>query len=250
MTESSTNRGANFITAFASKLAFGQTSSFTMTHTTRIWDLPTRLFHWSLLVCVIGLVATGLTGGGWMVWHFRFGFGVLTLLLFRIVWGLVGGHYSRFSSFIYAPGTVIAYLKGQGKPEHSAGHNPLGAGSVFAMLALLIAQVSTGLMADDEIANAGPLAKFVSGSVVSAVTSYHKTWGKYILITLILVHIAAILFYRIKKRENLIAPMIGGDKNMASLVPASVDTFATRMGALAVFAICAASVAWMVKVTA
>ena len=83
-----------------------------MTHTVRIWDLPTRLFHWLLALCVIGLVITANVGGNAMVWHFRLGYAVATLLLFRVVWGLVGGHWSRFSSFLYAPASIVRYLKG------------------------------------------------------------------------------------------------------------------------------------------
>ena len=126
-------------------------------HKVRVWDLPTRGFHWALVACVIGLAITGTVGGNAMVWHFRFGYTVLALLLFRIVWGLVGGRWSRFGAFIYAPQSVINYLKGRGKPEHGVGHSPIGAGSVFAMLGFLVAQVGTGLLSDDEIAFAGPL---------------------------------------------------------------------------------------------
>ena len=110
-----------------------------MNHSVRIWDLPTRVFHWALLLCVLGLVATGQTGGNWMVWHFRFGYCVFTLLLFRVMWGLIGGRWSRFMAFIYAPSAVVRYLRGQAPPEHLAGHTPLGAGAVFAMLLVLMA---------------------------------------------------------------------------------------------------------------
>ncbi|MDP3828920.1 MAG: cytochrome b/b6 domain-containing protein, partial [Polaromonas sp.] len=92
-------------------------------HKIRVWDLPTRLFHWALVAAVVGLAITGTIGGNAMVWHFRFGYSVLTLLLFRIVWGLVGGRWSRFGAFIYSPASVINYLKGKGKPEHGIGHN-------------------------------------------------------------------------------------------------------------------------------
>src|SRR4051812_31198764 len=97
-------------------------------NTVRVWDLPTRVFHWALAVCVVALVATAYIGGNAMAWHLRLGYAVLSLLLFRLVWGLVGGRWSRFGSFIYAPGTVLRYLRGQGQPEHSVGHTPLGAG--------------------------------------------------------------------------------------------------------------------------
>lgn len=213
----------------------------------RIWDLPTRIFHWSLVFLVIGMVVSGLRGGGAMEWHMRMGYAVLSLLLFRIVWGLVGGRWSRFASFIYAPSTVLAYLKGQGKPEHSAGHNPLGAGSVFAMLLFLLAQIGSGLMADDEIATSGPLTKFVSNATVSLATNYHKNYGKWVLAVLVLLHIAAILFYLIKKRENLVQPMLKGDKTMAQPVEPARDDAASRSLALGVFALCAGAVAYGVK---
>ena len=218
-----------------------------MHHTTRVWDLPTRIFHWGLVIFVIGLVATGLIGGNAMVWHMRFGFAVLSLLLFRIVWGLIGGRWSRFASFIYAPRTVLAYLKGAGKPEHSVGHNPLGAGSVFAFLFFLLAQVGSGLVSDDDIATSGPLSKFVSNAVVSSATSYHKNVGKYVLLALVVLHIAAIFFYLMKKRENLIAPMIHGDKALQQPLPASRDDAGSRALAAVVFAICAGLVATGVK---
>ncbi len=214
-------------------------------HTVRIWDLPTRLFHWALLVCVVGLLITGNLGGSLMTWHFRFGYGVMTLLLFRFVWGLIGGKWSRFASFIYAPSSLIAYLKGRGQPEHSAGHNPLGAGSVFALLGFLALQVGTGLISDDEITNAGPLTRFVSNARVSLATWWHKDIGKWVIAALVALHIAAILYYLYKKKENLIRPMIDGDKHMPQAVEPSQDTTSSRLVALGVLAICAGFVYWV-----
>jgi cytochrome b len=221
-----------------------------MNHSVRIWDLPTRFFHWALLLCVVGLAATGLTGGNWMVWHFRLGYCVFTLLLFRLVWGVVGGRWSRFASFIYAPSTVINYLRGRARPEHLAGHNPLGAGSVFVMLLFLMVQVGTGLFSDDEIAFAGPLTRFVSGDWVSQATGYHKEIGKWILLTLVLVHIAAILFYLWKKKENLIRPMLSGDKTLPVALEPSRDDAASRISALVLLGVCAGVVAWVVSLGA
>jgi cytochrome b len=211
----------------------------------RIWDLPTRIFHWALLVCVVGLVVTGKVGNELMIWHFRLGYCVMTLLLFRIIWGFVGGKWSRFASFIYSPGSVMAYLKGQGKPEHSAGHNPLGAGSVFALLLILMAQVGTGLFSDDEIVNQGPLARFVSGARVSLATWWHKDVGQYAIFALVALHVAAILFYLLKKKENLIRPMIEGDKELAQAVESSKDGAGNRIAALMVLAVCAGFVYWV-----
>jgi len=214
---------------------------------TRVWDLPTRIFHWALAACVFCLLITGFRGGDAMPWHYRFGYCVLTLLMFRLVWGVVGGKWSRFASFVYAPSSIIRYLKGQGEALHSVGHNPLGAFSVFAMLALLLVQVSTGLISDDEISAAGPLTKFVSNATVSLASSYHVTIGKVLVIVLVITHLAAIVFYLYKKRENLIKPMLHGDKLLPNSTPASADTSATRTLALAILLACAAAVYWLVS---
>ncbi len=215
--------------------------------TIRVWDLPTRLFHWLLVACVIGSVVTSQVGGNAMIWHFRFGFAIASLLLFRLVWGLIGGRWSRFSSFLYSPGTVLRYLKGENRPEHTVGHNPLGAASVLAMLVFLIAQVSTGLVSDDEIAAVGPLAKFVSNATVSMATTYHKSYGKAILLALIVLHLAAIGYYYFAKRDNLVRPMFSGDKTMASALPGSRDDAVSRLAAIVVLVASASLVAWAVS---
>ena len=216
-------------------------------HTIRVWDLPTRLFHWLLAACVIGLVVTGSIGGNWMNWHLRLGYSVLTLLLFRLVWGFIGGHWSRFANFVYAPSSFVAYLRGQARPEHRVGHSPLGALSVFALLLILAAQVGTGLMSDDEIAFFGPLVRFVSGDTVSMATSYHKNVGKFIVMGLVALHLMAILFYKLVKRQGLVRPMVVGDKQLTVHVPSANDTTGTRLLALVVLALCSAAVAWMVS---
>lgn len=219
----------------------------TPTDSIRVWDLPTRLFHWLLVAAVTGSVVTAQLGGNAMVWHFRCGFAIATLLLFRLVWGVVGGRWSRFASFIYSPSTVMRYLKGQGQPEHGIGHNPLGAASVFAMLVVLIAQVSTGTISDDEIAAVGPFAKFVSNATVSAATGYHKGYGKLLLIALVALHVGAILFYWFSRRNNLVKPMLVGDKPYSGSLPGSRDDTVSRLSAAVVFAACATLVAWGVS---
>ena len=215
----------------------------------RVWDLPTRIFHWVLAFCVISSIISGLRGGNALVWHFRLGYVVFALLAFRIVWGLVGGHWSRFANFIYAPATVLRYLRGERRDgEHlEVGHNPLGAFSVFGLLALLAAQVATGLFADDEIANTGPLIKFVSGATSLALTRWHRLSGQWLIVALIVLHVAAIVFYLVKKKHNLVRPMIHGDKALAADVPASVDNGRTRALALVLAALSAGLVAWVIS---
>ena len=156
-----------------------------MAHSVRIWDLPTRLFHWSLAACVIGLFISAKMGGNAMVWHLRLGYAVLALLLFRLCWGFIGGRWSRFSAFLYSPARVLRYLRGQGDARDGVGHNPLGALSVFGLLGILALQVGSGLLSDDEIAFSGPLTRFVSGDTVGQATAYHTGWGQGLLIALL-----------------------------------------------------------------
>jgi cytochrome b len=218
-----------------------------MTHKIRIWDLPTRIFHWALVLCVVGLIITGEVGGELMPWHFRLGYTVLSLLLFRVVWGFIGGRWSRFSSFVHRPSTVLAFIRGRGLPQHSVGHNPLGAGSVLAMLFFLLAQVGSGMFSDDEIASSGPLTKFVSNAIIKLATTYHADIGKLILIALVLLHIAAIVFYRVKKQENLVPAMLHGDRELDLPMEPSRDDARARALAAVVLTLCAAVVAWAVQ---
>lgn len=213
-----------------------------MSTSIRVWDLPTRVAHWALVICVMGLLVTSQIGGSAMAWHFRFGYGVWSLLLFRIVWGIVGGHWSRFNAFLYSPGTVLAYLRGRRDAAHSIGHSPLGAVSVFAMLVFLSAQVATGLIADDEIDTSGPLSRWVSAALVVSATFYHRKVGKIALILLIVTHIGAIAYYHFKKREKLVGAMIHGDKSIVQPAPGSRDDGRSRLGALAIYLGCTALV--------
>jgi cytochrome b len=224
----------------------------TSTSRIRIWDLPTRLFHWLLALCVVGLVVTGRMGGNLLEWHFLMGYTVFALLLFRLVWGFIGGRWSRFASFIYAPATLWRYVRGQGDLVHDLGHSPLGAGSVFAMLLVLAAQVGTGLFADDEIATTGPLARFVSTETSLMLTGYHKTIGQWLLIVLVLLHVAAIAYYRFAKGKHLVGAMVHGDKllanaGLAAPTLAAADSLATRVVAAVVVAVCAGVVVWVVR---
>jgi cytochrome b len=215
----------------------------------RVWDLPTRIFHWVLAFCVLASIVSAYVGGNAMVWHFRLGYASFALILFRIVWGIVGGHWSRFTNFIYAPSATMRYLRGKSLPgeHHDVGHNPLGAFSVLAFLFLLAVQVGTGLFSDDEISNTGPLINFVSGSTSLALTRWHRNFGQYLIIALIVLHIGAILYYLLRKKKNLIGPMLSGDKSLMTHAPASADNVRTRLVALVLLAICVGVVAWVVK---
>ena len=211
--------------------------------TVRIWDLPTRLFHWALALCILGLIVTAKVGGEAMNWHFRLAYAVFTLLLFRLLWGLVGGHWSRFSSFFPTPGRLARYFGGRATAADAAGHTPLGALSVIAMLAVLGLQILTGLFADDEIAFSGPLTALVSGEWVGRATSWHKGWGQNLVIGLVVLHVVTVFVY-LARRRNLITPMLTGDKLLATgaTLPAAADSAGRRLLALVLLGVSAAAV--------
>ncbi|WP_027016416.1 cytochrome b/b6 domain-containing protein [Comamonas composti] len=221
------------------------TSPHSQPHCVRIWDLPTRLFHWLLAASVIALVVTAKMGGNAMNWHLQLGHLVLALLIFRLLWGLVGGRWSRFASFLHSPAAMLRYLRGQTRSSDDAGHNPLGALSVFAMLAVLLAQVVSGLLSDDEIAFSGPLTRFVSGDSVAQATSYHASWGQYLLYTLVGLHLLALVVYALRGKR-LVAAMITGDKQLQQAQPASRDDARTRLLAL-VLALVSGAAAWWIQ---
>jgi cytochrome b len=208
-------------------------------HRIRIWDLPTRGFHVLLALSVAGLIATGEIGA--MQLHFWLGYGVLTLVLFRLVWGFVGGHWSRFINFVPTPAKLRAYVQAVRTQQapHSVGHNPLGALSVLCMLSLLLLQVFSGFISDDEIANTGPWAALVPANWMELATEYHSDIGKVLLILLIVLHVGTVLYYKRIKHDDLITPMITGDKVFTTEVHASRDTRTSRLFALSVLAGCA-----------
>lgn len=216
-------------------------------HRVRVWDLPTRVFHWVLALTVVGSVVSAKIGGNAMAWHFRFGYLVLALLAFRLIWGWLGGRWSRFASFLYSPGTVLRYLRGQSRADehHEVGHSPIASLSVFALLGFLALQVATGLVADDEIASVGPLNRFVSSSAADQATHWHKNYGQWVLLTLVALHVLAVLYYLLARRKNLLRPMIVGDKALPPGTPAATDNAMTRLLALVLAALCLGGAAWV-----
>lgn len=174
-----------------------------------VWDLPLRLFHWLLALCVTGALVTVSLGGNWMVWHERCGMAVLGLLTFRLVWGMVGGTYARFGSFFPTPKRVMQYLRGNWQ---GLGHNPLGAFSVFAMLGLFSFQALTGLFSNDDVAFYGPLTRLVSSDVSALVSSWHRSTEELIYIVIGL-HILAIVVYRLRGKK-LVGAMLHGRKTV------------------------------------
>ncbi len=215
----------------------------------RVWDLPTRLFHWALAFGVVAAIVSARLGGAAMTWHMRFGYGVFTLLAFRLLWGFVGGRWSRFRSFVTRPATTLRYLRGDSRAHehHDVGHTPLGAWSVLALLVVLAAQVATGLVADDEIASNGPLFKYVGDATSATASHWHRLYGQWLIIGLALLHVGAVMFWWLRRGKNLVGPMVHGDKTLDTAVPAAHDTLATRMFALALVAGCAVAVALVAR---
>ena len=171
-----------------------------------VWDPLLRLFHWALVACVVGAFVSVKLGGNAMVWHGRFGVAICGLIAFRLLWGVIGPETARFSQFVKGPAAIRAYLQGA---WYGIGHNPLGALSVVAMLAVFGSQAVLGLFSYDEIAFRGPLARLVSEATQLALTSWHRQLEP-VLIALVALHLTAILFYRVVKREDLVRPMITG----------------------------------------
>jgi len=184
----------------------------------RVWDMPTRLFHWTLVVLVVLLYATGEYGLLDMRWHFWLGYAVLALIIFRVLWGIFGSQTSRFGDFVRGPFAVAAYVRSlfSTNKQASIGHNPLGGWSVLALLMCVLVQAVTGLFATDEIDTDGPLVARVSTYTVKLMTRVHH-WNENVLLALVGLHIVAVLLYLLLKHENLIMPMISGRKRLPKL---------------------------------
>ncbi|NYE26101.1 cytochrome b/b6 domain-containing protein [Pigmentiphaga litoralis] len=211
----------------------------------RVWDLPTRLFHWLLVACIVGSYVTIKVGGLWLDYHLLFGYTTLGLILFRIVWGFVGPEPVRFRHFVRGPAAVMAYLKGT--RVRDTGHNPLGAVSVVAMLALLGYQAVTGLFATDDILSSGPLSARVDSDLASTLTGLHKL-DEWPILILVALHVLAIIYYRIAKKQKLAAAMITGDApadEFHSAAEPTRDTWKVRGTALVIAVVAAGVVYWI-----
>ncbi|MDT8406087.1 MAG: cytochrome b/b6 domain-containing protein [Methylococcales bacterium] len=176
--------------------------------TVSVWDFPIRIFHWSLVVAIVAAYITADLGGLWMDWHGRIGLFILGLLVFRLAWGFFGSTHARFASFFPTVGRLKAYIKGQWQ---GLGHNPLGALSVLALLALLGLQVVTGLFANDDITYEGPLTVLIDKPASDNLTRWHNTLFDGLL-WLVGLHVASIFYYRWVKKHDLLKPMLTGKK--------------------------------------
>lgn len=210
------------------------------TRWTKIWDAPTRLFHWTL----VGLVACAYVTAvnGWIDWHFRCGYAILALLLFRIAWGIVGSETARFSRFLKSPLAGLRHLAHfpRREPDTEIGHNAAGGIMVLVMLGLLLFQAGSGLFATDGIFSDGPLAGYVGPDLSERITGWHVFNFDLILIAIAL-HVLAILAYAGVKRHDLVRPMVTGMKRLPTSIPA--PRMASLLLALAIF-IATAGAVW------
>ena len=215
----------------------------------KVWDLPVRVMHWGLVLAVGGAWLTRELEGDWFAWHVRCGYAVLLLAATRIVWGFVGTRHARFGDFVRGPRAILRYLRGGAGEDgrRIAGHNPLGALMVLAMLAMLLAQAALGLFANDQVMSTGPLFGYVSAETSDRLTSLHKQLFD-VIVAAIAVHVAAALFYLWVRRENLILPMITGRKPSDLLPPGASDIGSSRtLLAVGIAAALGALLWWVVK---
>ena len=209
-----------------------------------VWDLPTRLFHWTLVVLIAAQYASGEFGLLSMEWHFRLGYATLALVVFRVLWGFAGSTTSRFAAFVRGPGAVVRYVRDvlAVRAAPAFGHNPLGGWSVLLMLASVFVQSLSGLFTSDDLTETGPLAAHVSDATVKWLTSVHHV-NRYVLLLLIIGHVVAVAMYRVVRRENLVAPMWHGRARRVDDAPMRV---APLWRALVLLAASAAAVGWLV----
>lgn len=215
---------------------------------TRVWDLPLRLFHWALVVLIIVSVVSVNIGGNAMEIHELSGSAILALVLFRILWGFVGGHHARFTSFVRGPVAVAQYLRRlrAGDHAHPPGHNPLGAWSVLAMLTCVLVQAVTGLFSNDDIMMDGPLVKWITKDLSDAITRVHHLNSK-VLLALVVLHLAAIVFHAAVLKERLVGAMWNGGSTVSANPVNESSAAALLVRAAALLGVCAAAVFWLVR---
>lgn len=189
-----------------------------------VWDLPVRITHWLLVVCVAGCWATHYAGVEWFEWHRRLGYGALVLVAFRVVWGFVGTRHARFANFLRGPRAIVAYLR---SGRETTGHNPLGALGVVALLGLLGSQAATGLFANDEIMNAGPFYGWIAPESSNRLTSLHRANSDWLL-AMIALHVLAVGWYALVRRRALLRAMLTGRKD-ERLVPVAEAISGSRL---------------------
>ena len=211
-----------------------------------VWDGAVRLFHWAIVLLVVSMWWTA--EQHIMDWHKRLGLTLVGLLVFRLVWGLIGTKTARFATMLAGPGALVGYVKDllAGRHHPYFGHNPIGSLSVFAMLASLSVQLGTGLFSvDTDGLESGPLSNLVSFDVGRQAAKIHEISFN-VLFTLICLHVIAIAVYLVFFKDNLVRPMVTGRRDAAEFEEADVQDnrlpwvrflIATAIAVAAVYAI-------------
>lgn len=215
----------------------------------RVWDFPVRVFHWSLVIAFAGAYITHRLGIEYFKYHVWCGYAVIVLVSFRIIWGLVGTRHARFWNFIRGPVTTSRYtlatLRGKSQQRY-AGHNPLGALMVVALLASLAVQALAGLFANDEIFNLGPLYAYVSAQRSIELTSLHRQLFYWILAAVAL-HVLAVIAHRVFKKEKLVKAMILGHKPAELVKPEDEIKSSRTLLAVVIIVLIASALTWIIK---
>jgi cytochrome b len=214
------------------------------TRLVRVWDAPTRLFHWAIVV-LVGFSWFSMHES-WMELHFLSGYTILTLLVFRLIWGFVGSDTARFMRFLASPVAALHHLAHIAKrePDREIGHNAAGGWMVLVLLALLLIQTVTGLFANDDVMNEGPLAHLAGKSRSDWLSVIHG-WNFTLIEIAVMLHVVAVLAYAVLKRQDLARPMVTGWKRLP--VAISAPRMASLWLAIPVLAVAAAVVVLLVN---
>ena len=211
----------------------------------RVWDLPTRVFHWLLVTLVAMAYVTSQLN--WMNWHARAGYTLLTLVLFRILWGFFGSDTTRFAHFLVSPRAAAKHLAHLfvREPDRQVGHNPAGGLMVLLLLALLLGETLSGVYVLNDVADEGPLTELTPSFIANAITALHWIFWDALLAAVAL-HVLAIVVYAVAKGHNLLRPMVTGRKSLPAGVP--LPRMAGSARALILFGCSALAVAGLAKV--
>ncbi len=211
-----------------------------------VWDWPVRVVHWAIAILVAALLTTGLIGDELLVWHMRFGQVLLALVIFRIVWGFVGSANARFTSFLRGPRAVFDYARSLFRPPHHphATHNPLGGWMVVVLLVVMLVQATTGLFTNDDVLYEGPLVKLITKDLSDAIGSWHRRlwWA---IVVFASIHIIAVIAYFAHLGENLVYPMVSGEKMLPAKMHRPHDALASTPRALVLLTLSAMAVWWV-----
>lgn len=225
----------------------GEVSSANLSRRNLVWDWPVRLFHAALIVSILAAFVTNRLGVSYFKYHLWSGYAVTLLVSFRILWGLVGTRHARFWNFLRGPVATWRYAQdlAKGRDGHHAGHNPLGAVMVLLLLVALAVQALSGLVSNDEICNAGPLVGYLDNGLSLRLTSLHRLlfWGIALAVAL---HVAAVLYHQLVRRENLVKAMITGRKPHHLVGYGQAISSSRSLLAVLLFAALALALVWVV----